>query len=117
MGRVACELHERRCFQRLRCHIWSMFRGGHELWSHGVLYALREDRIYVGERLIVQMPSKNVFQRIQFSRMRGTPQAYRDSRLIEHPAHCQDQHVLAVTLVCILVEDLHSLQVLRESWR
>src|SRR5215469_6676785 len=92
-----------------------MFGGSHELRTHWVFYVLREDFIYVCTGLIVQVPSKDVIQRIKFTRMTGAPQGHRDSRLIKHPANRQGKHTLSVTLPRISLEEVHRFQVLLES--
>src|SRR5215510_5252189 len=53
----------------LSCRIRRMFRGSHELGTHWVFYTLRENFIDVCTSLIVQVPSKDVIQRIKFTRM------------------------------------------------
>jgi hypothetical protein len=60
----------------LSCRIRRMFRGSHELRTHWVFYTLRDDFIYVCTSLIVQVPSKDVIQRIKLIRVTGAPQGH-----------------------------------------
>src|SRR5215472_6258413 len=92
-----------------------MFRRSHELGTHRIFYTVREDFIDVRTSLIVQVPSRDVIQRIKFTRMTDSPQRHGDSRLIKHPANRQGKHTLSVTLPRISLEEVHRSQVVLES--
>src|SRR5215831_6501019 len=49
--------------------------------------------------------------------MTRAPERHGDARGIEDPAHRKREHALLVSILCVAVEQLDRLEVLREAWR
>src|SRR5258706_15683689 len=103
----------RSCRQPLRFFRHPAGGRGHEFRTDRVLHGVAENGVDLAVRFAVQRPAEHIVERRQMLRRPRAPQRDLHSGLVEHPAHGESEHALAVTLPGEPIETGDRVEVLR----